>query len=426
MIRPAPLLAALAGGSLLAVALLVDRRRARAPRLPAEGAGGPAAAGAGRGTPPRVAVLLPVRDEEENLDACLDSLLSDPGLSDPGLSDLGLSDPGLSELGLSAPVLSDPGLADRVLARTAAPEVVVIDDGSSDRTLDLARRRAAGEPRLTVLEAGPLPAGWGGKVHALAVGHRHLRERPGGPPEWLLSTDADTRHHPRLLARCLAAARLHGLDLVSIAGRQQVVGAENLLTPPVFALLDAVLGDWRRAAVGDGPPVANGQLILVRERALAAAGGFEAVAAAAIDDVALARAVRRAGGATGFWRAPDLLTVRMYLGSARSAAGWRRNLGGLFGPRPVLAATAATLALAPALATVLCLLTLRPAAALLAWTPAALASALLRHGSGHPPAWALLYPADAFALTTTLTLGFRDWRRGRLATWKGRVVETGP
>jgi chlorobactene glucosyltransferase len=406
MIRSAPFLAALAGGGLLAVALLVDRRRARAPRLPAEGAGVPAAAGGGRETPPRVAVLLPVRDEEENLDACLDSLLSDPVLSDP--------------------VLSEPGLPDPGLARTVAPEVVVIDDGSSDRTLDLARRRAAGEPRLTVLEAGPLPAGWGGKVHALAVGHRHLRERPGGPPEWLLSTDADTRHHPRLLARCLAAASLHGLDLVSIAGRQQVVGAENLLTPPVFALLDTVLGDWRRAAVGDGPPVANGQLILVRERALAAAGGFEAVAAAAIDDVALARAVRCAGGATGFWRAPELLTVRMYRGAARSAAGWRRNLGGLFGPRPVLAATAATLALAPALAAALCLLTRRPGSALLAWTPAALASALLRHGSGHSPAWALLYPADALALTTTLALGIHDWRRGRLASWKGRVVPSRP
>lgn len=397
MFRPAPLLAALAGGSLAAVALLVDRRRARAPSLPEEGADGPAAAGGERGASPRVAVLLPVRDEEENLDACLDALLSDPVLSDP------------------------------VLAQTAAPEVVVIDDGSSDRTLDLARRRAAGEPRLTVLEAGPLPPGWGGKVHALAVGHRHLRERPVGPPDWLLSTDADTRHHPRLLARCLAAARLHGLDLVSIAGRQQVEGAaENLLTPPVFALLDATLGDWRRAAVGRGPAVANGQLILVREGALAAAGGFDAVAAAAIDDVALARGVRRAGGATGFWRAPDLLTVRMYRGAARSAAGWRRNLGGLFGPRPGLAAAAATLALAPALAAALCLLTRHPGAALLAWTPAALASALLRHGSGHSPAWALLYPADALALTTTLALGIRDWRRGRLASWKGRVVETHP
>lgn len=377
--RPATVLAALAGGALLAVAATVNRRRAQAPPLP-QPAAEPGAAAA------PAAVLLPVRDEEDDLDACLDTLL----------------------------------------AQTTRPEVVVIDDGSSDATLALARRRAAAEPRLTVLEAGPLPPGWGGKVHALAVGHRHLAERPGGPPAWLLSTDADTRHHPRLLARALAAARRHRLDLVSLAGRQEVEGAgENLLTPPVFALLDAVLGDWRRAAVGHGPPIANGQLILVREAALARAGGFPALAAAPIDDVALATRVRAAGGATGFWRAPDLLRVRMYRGTARVAAGWRRNLGGLFGPRPALAATAAALALSPAAVALAALLARRPAPAALAWTAGATASALLRHGSGHQPAWGLAYPADAVALTATLVLGIRDWRRGRLAAWKGRTVQVG-
>lgn len=375
--RPTTLLVALAGGAALAGAAWVERRRRQAPPLP-EAPRSADAAGARR-----VAVLLPVRDEEENLDACLDTLL----------------------------------------AQTARPEVVVIDDGSADRTLELARRRAAGEPRLTVLEAGPLPARWGGKVHALAVGHRHLAERAAGPPEWLLSTDADTRHHPQLLARALAAAGRHRLDLVSVAGHQQVAGfGENLLTPPVFALLDATLGDWRRAALGHGPPVANGQLILVRESALAAAGGFPAVAAAPIDDVALAAAVRRAGGATGFWRAPDLLRVRMYRGGRRTAAGWRRNLGGLFGPRPAAALAPLAVALAPTAAALACLAARRPGPALAAWLAGTTASALLRHGSRHPPAWALLHPADALALTATLARGIADWHRGRLAAWKGRPV----
>ncbi|HEX6203427.1 MAG TPA: glycosyltransferase family 2 protein [Thermoanaerobaculia bacterium] len=370
------LLAALAGGALLAVAGTVNRRRAQAPPLP-DAVPSPAPG------LPRVAVLLPVRDEEDNLEPCLDTLL----------------------------------------AQSVRPEVVVIDDGSADATLALARRRAAGEPRLTVLEAGPLPPGWGGKVHALAVGHRHLAARPGGPPEWLLSTDADTRHHPRLLARALAAAARHRLDLVSLAGLQEVEGAgENLLTPPVFALLDAVLGDWRRAATGHGPAIANGQLLLVREAALARAGGFPALAGVAIDDVGLAVRVRAAGGATGFWRAPDLLRVRMYRGAARVVAGWRRNLGGLFGPRPATAAAAGALALAPATLALASLLTRRPGPAALAWSAGALASALLRQGSGHHPAWGLAYPADALALTATLALGVADWRRGRLAAWKGRPV----
>lgn len=373
-VTPALLLAA-AGvdAALLLVAGRVAWRRRTAPALP------PAPAD----PPDDVTVLLPVRNEEADLPRCLDTLL----------------------------------------AQTARPRVLVIDDGSTDATPALAAERAAAEPRLRVIRAGPLPDGWGGKVHALHRGYEHLGEG-GEPPAWLLSTDADTRHHPHLLARARAAAGAHGLDAVSLAGHQRVRGmAENLLTPAVFALLDAVLGDWRRAARGDGPPVANGQFILVREAALARAGGFAAIRGLAIDDVGLARRLAATGSRVGFLRAPELLRVRMYRGVRAVHRGWRRNLGGLFGPDPARSALAFLVLLLPPLLLTACLLATAWLPALLLWLAGASASAVLRHGSGHHPAWGLFYPLDSLFLAVTLVQGFVDWRRGRLLPWKGRTVE---
>jgi hypothetical protein len=384
---------AVAGAALLGLAARTVRHRRRAPALPEPAAAPPTDGGE------RVAVLLPVRDEEENLGPCLDGLL-----------------------------------AQRTPRGFAPPGIVVIDDGSRDATRSLAATRAAAEPRLTVLDAGPLPPGWGGKVHALHRGWEHLRSSAAGPPRWVLSTDADTRHHPRLLARALTAAAEYDLDAVSVAGHQEVHGlAENLLTPPVFALLDALLGDWAPAARGDGPPVANGQFLLLREAALARTGGFAAVRGAAIDDVGLVVALREAGGRTGFFRAPDLLRVRMYEGAAKVYRGWRRNLGGLFGGQPRLTMAVVSWLLLP-FPLLICSVRLATsgrtstdrlvgkAAAGLLWAAGAAASARFRASGGHRPSWGLIYPLDATALAVVLLQGAFDWRRGSLLAWKGRAV----
>jgi cellulose synthase/poly-beta-1,6-N-acetylglucosamine synthase-like glycosyltransferase len=370
-LTPSLLLALLLTGGLLGLAAIVEERRRRAPALPPPAPSSSPAAGE------PVTVLLPVRDEEANVLPCLDGLL----------------------------------------AQTVRPAVRVIDDGSTDATASLAAGRAAAEPRLALLQAGPLPAGWRGKLHALAMGARGV-ETP-----WLLSTDADTRHHPELLARALAAARERRLDAVSLAGSQQIEGpGENLLVPTVFALLDTLRGDWEAAADSTGAPVANGQFLLLRREALERCGGFEAVRGAAIDDVALAGCLRAAGYRTGFLRAPGLLTVRMYRGLGEAARGWRRNLGGLFGARPATATAVLAVLLGPPAALLGFLLAGQTAPALLLWVAGAAASITLRAGSGHRRTWGLLYPADALLLAWVLARGVLDHRRGRLASWKGREM----
>jgi len=354
--------AAATGGAGLRVAVA----RRRAPRLPPPAPELPA-----------TAILLPLRDEEVNAEACLATLLAQRG----------------------------------------APPVVAVDDHSRDDTPEILARLAAATPRLEVLEAPPLPAGWGGKVHALATGAR------GRVEPWLLATDADTRHDDDLLARAHAAASEHGLDLLSLAGRQQARGlVEGLLVPAVYVLLDALLGDWRPHAAGRAPvAVANGQFLLVRRSALEAIGGFGALAGEPLDDVGLARALRAAGHRTGFRRAGAALTVRMYRGGAAALSGWRRNLALVVAPRTGLAAATLLALFVPALLLLVALAIGRPAAAAWLWLGGALGSALGRGRWGRPEL-ALLYPLDALLLAGTLAAACLDRWRGRLRPWRGRQL----
>jgi cellulose synthase/poly-beta-1,6-N-acetylglucosamine synthase-like glycosyltransferase len=363
------------GAGLLGLALWTDERRGAAPNLPSGVCS----------VVPTVTVLLPVRDEEHNVVPCLETLLN----------------------------------------QSAAPLVRVIDDGSADATAALVAARMPAEPRLSLLAAGPLPGGWRGKLHALSVGMHGGPEAVATP--WILSTDADTRHQPELLARSLAAAEKYQLDAVSVAGFQEARGlGENLLVPPVFAFLDSLLGDWQAAADSSGPPVANGQFLLLRCAAWEAAGGFAAIRGVLMDDVAVVRRLREHGGRTGFFRAPDLLQVRMYRGWAEAWRGWRRNLGALFGAAPRIVGAALAALILPPLALAVSLISGHWVEAALLWTAGAAASMVFRSGSNHAARWGLLYPLDSLALAATVASGVRDHRRGRLTRWKGREVPVHP
>jgi cellulose synthase/poly-beta-1,6-N-acetylglucosamine synthase-like glycosyltransferase len=353
-------------GGLAAAALLALARR-RAPLLP------PPLAPA-----PPVAALLPVRDEEANVEACVTALLAQ-----------------------SAPVA-----------------VRVIDDGSTDATAAIAERLARADPRVELVRVTTPPApGQSGKVNALAFGSR------GVEATWLLGIDADARPAPDAVARALAAAQRENLDAVSLAARQRVASpGEALLTPLVMALLDALLGDWRRTARGEGEPVANGQFLLVRRAALEAIGGYPAIADQPLDDVALARRLVAGGFRVGFWRAREQLEVRMYDGFRATWRGWRRNLALIVGARPALAALAAALPLIPAATALVALAAGSRLAALIAWLGGVGASALARTGTGSSPAWGALYPFDATVLAGCLGGAVADRARGTISPWRGRAL----
>jgi hypothetical protein len=166
---------------------------------------------------------------------------------------------------------------------------------------------------------------------------------------------------------------------------------------------------------------ANGQFLVVDAAALARAGGFAAVAGAVLDDLELARAVKRAGGRVGVADGADLAACRMYDGWAELGAGYRKSLWTAFGPAPASAAVAALLALAYVVPPLAALCGSRAGAVGYA---AAVASRVLAAHRTRGRAWpdALAHPVSVTALLALLGASWRGHLRGEL-TWKGRRLD---
>jgi glycosyltransferase involved in cell wall biosynthesis len=254
---------------------------------------------------PAVSVIVPARNEEACLGVCLQSLAAQ---SDP------------------------PNDAAR---NGVTFEIIVVDDQSTDRTREIALSFPATQVR--VIEAGPLPAGWTGKNNAVNAGASAARG------EWLLFTDADTIHRPGSLARSLEEAKRHGAAMLSYSPDQIVKSfCEKAVMPMIFAELAA---SFRPSQVSDPTSLAaaaNGQYILITREAYDAVGGHAAIAGSLLEDVALARAVKRSGRKIFFRYGGDAVRTRMYRSFAQLREGWTKNLALLF-PSPVRLAALRTL-----------------------------------------------------------------------------------
>lgn len=305
-----------------------------------------------------------------------------------------------------------------VLAQTGVPglELLVLDDGSADGTAGVVRRVGAGDPRLRVLTGTPPPPGVLGKPHACA----QLAAAATGRA--LVFVDADVELAPHAVAAAVAVLRGAGLDLLSPWPRQLARGVGPRLVQPLLSWSWMVTLPLRRAERSSRPSMvaANGQFLVVDAAALRRAGGFAATAGEVLDDLALARAVKRSGGRVGVADGSELASCRMYEGWDDLSAGYRKSLWAAFGPPAPSAAVAAALALVYVLPP---LAALRGSRAGLVGYVAAVASRLVaaRRSAGGPWPDALAHPVSIAAL---LVLWARSWaghRRGSLR-WKGRTV----
>ncbi|MDQ2741165.1 MAG: glycosyltransferase [Chloroflexota bacterium] len=191
-------------------------------------------------------------------------------------------------------------------------EVVVVDDGSSDGTGEIAGGHGA---RALHIE-GPAE-GWTGKAYACQVG------ADATTSDWLLFTDADTIHAPESLGCAVAEASKSRAGLFSLLARQECrTFWERLLLPYAYALY--FVGAWRINRPGR-PAVANGQYLLFRRAVYDAIGGHASARDSLIEDITLARNVAAAGERVVLARGERLLSVRMYSGLGAIREGFGKN-----------------------------------------------------------------------------------------------------
>lgn len=245
-----------------------------------------------------MSVIVPARNEEVCLEQCLSSIVGQYGISF---------------------------------------EVILVDDGSTDRTSQIQNTfaRIGDCPVITqnpdlvrvvaISARTPLPDGWTGKVNALWTGAAEARGK------WLLFTDADTVHKPGSLVGAVMEAQEHGAALLSYSPEQEVRGFwQRAVMPVVFSELARRYRPHEICDPSSPVAVANGQYLLVRREAYEAIGGMKIVAGNLLEDVGLARAVKAAGGKLRFRYGGDAVKTRMYRSFEAMQEGWTKNLALLF------------------------------------------------------------------------------------------------
>jgi chlorobactene glucosyltransferase len=232
---------------------------------------------------PGVSVILPARNEAENLERCARSILAG----------------------------DYPDL-----------ELIVVDDRSTDDTGAIAERLAREDARMRVIRGADLPAGWFGKPWACWQGFQ------AAAGTLLLFTDADTVHGPRLLSLAVAALDTEHAEMVTLMPLQEMTGFwERAVQPFFFLLLSLRFGLFGGLNRTRNPrdAIANGQFILVTRDSYEWIGGHRRVSDTVIEDLMLAKRYVEAGKRIFLVLADQDMRTRMYASLGAIVEGWSKN-----------------------------------------------------------------------------------------------------
>jgi chlorobactene glucosyltransferase len=342
--------------------------------------------------PPLVSVIVPARNEANNIARCVTSILS----------------------------TTYPNL-----------ELIVVDDSSTDGTAQIARDATERDPRARIVTSPPLPEGWFGKQWACATGAKIARGSV------LQFTDADTVHAADLVTRSMNAMRRNRAQLLSVAGHQELGGFwEKVIQPQIFTILSMRYGGTesvtRSTRVRN--KIANGQCIFVTHDSYDAIGGHASVRTSVAEDMMLAQKFFAARKRVVLILGLNQLSTRMYASLGGIISGWRKNVfaGGLdsmpFGKVghtlfPLFLLMPPLLELLPPLASVLAAFGFATSGTLMLWAAISGGATLLWWivvyvTIRENPLYALAYPLGALIL---LYIFFTAVIRGRRVSWKGRT-----
>jgi chlorobactene glucosyltransferase len=248
----------------------------------------------------RLFILIPARNEAENIEACLSGLLAQ---------------------------------------NWRKFTLLVLDDGSDDGTDGIVKQMAQRDSRVRLLCGKPIAPGWAGKVWACQqLGEAALAEGA----DWLLFLDADTRAQPALVGTALRFAQTHHAGMVSTFPFQLTGTFWERVTLPMLHFLIMTFLPMRLVweLPIPGLVAACGQFELFSAKAYRAAGGHGSIPKSFHDGLQLARRVKQQGGTVRLFDGSALISCRMYAGGLAVWNGFTRNAyEGLGGFPPLVVMT---------------------------------------------------------------------------------------
>jgi hopene-associated glycosyltransferase HpnB len=300
-------------------------------------------------------------------------------------------------------------------------KIVLVDDNSSDGTGALARELAVTDRRLSVLDGELLKTGWTGKMWAVSQG---LRQTETLAADYVLFTDADIVHGPGHLASLVSRAERDQLSLVSEMVRLRCESLAERATLPAFVFFFQLLYPFRWVCDPERTTAAAaGGTMLVAQEALRRVDGVNRISRALIDDVALAREIKRGGHRIWLGHGEQVVSERRYAGFSDVWKMIARTAYVQLGYSPwVLIGTCVGMLLVyvePVLASLFATGALRWAGAV-CWTGMAIAFQPTLWRYRRSPAWGLLLPViGLFYLMATISSAVRFYQ-GRGGQWKNR------
>jgi glycosyltransferase involved in cell wall biosynthesis len=222
---------------------------------------------------PRVSIIVPARNEEDDIRATLKQLLA-----------LDYSN----------------------------YEIIAVNDRSTDRTGQIMDEVVAsdGAPRLKVIHISELPRGWLGKTHAM------WRAGQVATGDWLLFTDADVLFKPDSLRRAIAYAEQERADHVVLFPRMIMKRPGEKMMIAFFQAL-FVFGHrpWKVADPEARDHMGVGAFNMVRRSVYDAVGSYQALRMEVLDDMKLGKVVKNAGFAQRNVFGEDLISLRWAKGA---------------------------------------------------------------------------------------------------------------
>jgi len=231
---------------------------------------------------PLVSVLIPARNEEKNIQNCLNSLTNQT----------------YSNL-----------------------EIIVLDDNSNDKTYEISRTIGHRNKNIRVIKGKKLPPDWNGKNWAC----QQLSLEAKG--KWLLFTDADTIHQPHSVRKAVGAAEKNESDFLSCLPRLIAKTWSEKLYMSIIHFVFVAIIPWKMIKFNRKSkfPFGMGPFMLIKKEMYWKFGGYEAQKKVILDDMGLARLVKDNDGVITILDGTDFVQLRYYNNFKQVWDGFSKN-----------------------------------------------------------------------------------------------------